>query len=259
MTRSNYLSFSAFIAIAIAISVLNSTAHAQTVTYSNVGTFTNTGFVNGGATAATANTTRLVADDINPITIGAAVTGFKFNVTNFDSATFTARPRVRFYAADGTGGAPGTYITGFSFNPISFTGLSSVTFDTGVLAAASQFTLPTSNNGRFWAGMTFDNLGATATLAQLNNLGQGIFEPPTIGSSDNSLFFVTTAGGSFVGNNPIGTLSTITGAASNFGWEFTTTGGTPVVVPEANTVALLGAGLAPLAGIVVARRRRKIA
>lgn len=204
--------------------------------YSNVTNFLGQGFVNGGSALQGANTiTRLVADDITPTGVhaGLSITQLKFSVANFNPATVTCRPRVRFWFADGAGGAPGTYYNlpvavGFSFNPIAIA--PGVTILTGTIAPGS-FNMP---GGPFWAGITFDNnSGATgATAAQLDLMGQGIFDPPTIGSSGD-VFYATTGAGSFFNiASPAGALSNLGGnPLANFGWEFTV----DVAVPAQTT------------------------
>ncbi len=72
-----------------------------------------------------------------------------------------------------------------------------------------------------WCGITFDNdTGATgATLAQMDLLGQGNYDPVIVGSSTD-LLFQTTAAGSFVGNSPAGSRVNFGGSpVANFGWE----------------------------------------
>lgn len=214
------------------------TPHAVTPgsLYSDVTTFSGSGYINAGA--ATGNAiTFLVADDIS-MTAAAAVNQFKFSVANFDpSASFSARPRVRFYADDNAG-APGTAIGGFSFNPITFSASSVNTYG----AAIAPLALPQ----KFWAGITFDNVGGTATVAQLNELGQGLFTPPDVGTSAD-LDFITSGAGSNLVNNPAGSVRTSPFTANpnaNYGWEFT-------VTPEPVSLSALAIALPFLA------RRRK--
>lgn len=192
--------------------------------YSNVTTFLGAGVANGGAALQAGNTiTRLVADDLTPTGGGVDVFDFTFSVVNFDAVALTFRPRVRFWFADGAGGGPGTYYNlpasvGFTFNPVTVNATTIVLFTASL--GTGQMTMPTST---FWAGMTFDdNNGTTgATAAQLNNLGQGLFGPATVGSSAD-LYFETTAAGSFFGvNNPAGSLLNLNGnPPASFGWEF---------------------------------------
>ena len=136
----------------------------------------------------------------------------------------------------------GNFIAGFTFNPISFTGNS----------GASFFFHPTGVNvpsGTFWIGLTFDNnSGATgATDVQLNNLGMALFNPPTVGTSADTLFS-TTAAGDFLVNNPAGSQFNFSGnppANAFFGIT--------VLVPEPSSFALAGLGAAAL---MIFRRRK---
>lgn len=202
--------------------------------YSNVTSFTGSVFNNGGSAGGI---TRLVADDIHMNAALATVTKITWSVTNLNTVAVSARPRLRFYAADGPGGAPGTSLGGFSFNPISF-GASSVNLFFFNPSASAAFALPQN----FWAAETFDNVGTTTTDAQLNLLGQGLFNPVDVGSSAD-VAFQTTAAGSFLVNNPAGSTFNFGGSpVANFGWE---------IVPAPTSLALLGLG-----GLVAGRRRR---
>lgn len=205
------------------------------VAYSNLSTFSGQATLNGGSTAGI---TRLQADLLNFAnwSPGADINRIVFSVANLNSAATSARARLRFYADNA--GTPGAILAGFSFNPISFAvGGNLFFFDPGVL--------PIPANGKMWAGMTFDNVGTTTTDAELNNLGQLLFNPPTIGSSDD-MMFATTAAGSFFGANPAGATFNFGGnPVANAGWEFE-------AVPEPGTIAALGLGAA-----VLLRRRKK--
>lgn len=188
--------------------------------YSNVTNYTGTSTVNNGAAIISGNTiTRLIADDLS-VPAGQALpynlTGFRFNVANFNTTSVSARPRIRFYLPNGAGGGPGTLINAFSFNPISFPAGSIQTFTVNPLPSALTITSQT-----IWTGITFDNnTGATeATATQMNNLGQGAFNPVNLGSSADR-FFRTTSAGSFASDNPAGGFLTLGGnPAANFGWE----------------------------------------
>ena len=200
---------------------------ALIVEYSNVSSFLGSGVAQGGATLQGTNTiTKLLADDITPTgaNAGSDVVQFKFTVVNFNTVPVSFRPRVRFWLADGPGGAPGTYYSvpaavGYTFNPVTLNASSASIFTAGI--PAGQFTMP---GVTFWAGVTFDNNNGTtgATAAQLNNLGQALFHPPTIGTSAD-LFFITQAAGSFFpATSPSGALTNLGGnPPANFGWEFT--------------------------------------
>ena len=213
--------------------------------YSNIDTFTGSAFSNGGASGGI---TRMVMDDLTfalPYLAGQNISSFTFSVTNLNTVAVSARPRVRFWLADGAGGAPGTYYSspaavGYTFNAISF-GANSVGLFTGAIGPG--FLQPAAGQ-TLWAGITFDNVGTGATDAQLNLLGQGIFGPPVVGSSQDAFFHTAAAGSFFASNNPAGAITNFGGApVANFGWEFN--------VPAPGSVALLGMG-----GLLAARRRR---
>ena len=186
--------------------------------YSNLGTFRNQSFAAGGATQQVLNTiTRMAADDLELVgTPPYSVNGFRFTVTNLNDVDVSARMLVRFYLPNGPGGGPGTLLEARTYNPIVFhAGV------VGTIKTSSTFVLPSAS---IWAGIAFDNNGGAtgATAAQLDNLAQGIFSPPELGTSADQ-YFVTTAAGSFASNNPVGTLTNFGGAPpADFGWEILT-------------------------------------
>ena len=197
------------------------------VDYSNVTTFLGQTVLNGGAANQAGNTiTRMTMDDLTPTgtNAGQDVLQFKFSVVNLNTVPLTFRPRARFWNADGAGGNPGTYYSvpaavGFTFNPV-VVGANAATIFTANLAA-NQFKMPGST---FWAGLTFDNNtgGTGATAAQLDNLGQGLFDPPVVGASQDTYFHTTAAGSFFPTANPVGAQANFMGMpVANMGWEFT--------------------------------------
>ena len=212
-------------------------------TYSNIDTFTGSVFNNGGATAASSKLTKMVSDDIfsnGGLSAGNGCTNFKWAVTNLNSVSVAVRMRVRFHAMDGAGGAPGTYITGFSFALAAQAALSVNNWQFS--PTVGTVLLPQN----FWASITFDNSGGVAgtlaTVAQMNQIGQAIYDPPAVGASTD-VMYVTTAVSDGLVNNPVGSFSNFGGAPrANFQWEF---------IPAPSSLALLGLG-----GLIAGRRRR---
>jgi len=228
-------------------------ARAQVVVYSNLGTFAGNASANGGAISQSGNTiTIMEADDITPVAgfAGSSVTSFSFTVANTNATAVTARAHARFWNNSGPGGGPGTLLYTFD-TPAQTYAANSVSPQPVVGVPAGSFVLP---SGTFWAGLSFDdNNGTTgATVAQLNNLGQGIFNPPTVGSSLDRLFDTSSAG-TFNFNNPSGSILAAPfggNPAANLGWQFTVQ-----AVPEPTTLALCGFAAASFAGSAWRRRR----
>src|SRR5262249_21335171 len=163
--------------------------------------------------------TNFVADDIQPLAgfAGRSVTNFSLSVANLNTTAVTARPRVRIFLPDGPNLGPGTAIATLNFPQATFTGSSISLIVSGKLGP-TQFVIPSSSF--FWAGVAFDDFGGTtgATLAQMNNLGQGVFNPPTVGISDD-VYFITTDPG-VPGNSPPGSQRNFGGTpVANFGWQ----------------------------------------
>ena len=140
------------------------------------GGFTLCGSASGSGAAAI---TRLLADDIRQFGDVSQMGQMTFAVACASPTVVTARPRVRFWLADGAGGLPGTYVGGVTFNPVIFAANSSTLLGTDLTSL--NFVLPQN----FWAGIVFDAGGAgsaTATIAQLNALGLTKFDPPSTSS-----------------------------------------------------------------------------
>ncbi len=182
--------------------------------WSNLTTFSGQATANGASENQAGNTiTRLIADD-------AAFTGnvphlvgsFEFCVGNLNATAVSARPRINFYLNNA--GLPGTFVQGFTVNPISFNATSVSCFS----AVVNPIVFLSSN---VWLGITFDNnTGATgATQAQMDLLGMGLYNPVDVGTSAD-LIFRTTAAGSFLSNNPTGGNIFFSGTpAANLGFE----------------------------------------
>lgn len=231
--------------LASAFALLATAASAQILIYDNTTTSTGYYYPNGGAATIGGDTiTSLVADDITPALgyAGQTISKIGFGVVNGNTAGVTFRPLLRMWNADGSGGGPGTLINGWDFNPVTIAAESGQGFN----FTPSGLTVP---SGTFWLGMTFDdNTGGTGiTAAQLNGLGMELFNPPTIGTSQDA-FFQTSAAGSFLGNNPTGGIYWFGGnPAGNFFFSVQ-------VVPEPTGLALAG-----LAGLIALALRRRSA
>lgn len=198
--------------------------------YSNVTTYSGLKYFGGGsATDINGNTiTKLVADSLAligdlPFSIGQV----SFAIANDNLVPVSARPRLRFYANDGVSGGPGTFITGYSFNAITYDANSVAIYT----ATVAQFAITTRG---FWAGITFDdNTGTTGiTAAQLDKLGMGIFDPIDVGSSTDG-FFQTDVAGSFLEKDPAGATYIFPDPPpTNFGWEFVSSIPLPVTLTD---------------------------
>ncbi len=242
-TRSSYRYSLTQLPLAIvAVLAVAASGRAQ-LAYDNTLTSSGSVLYNGGAVDIGSTTiTRLVADDITvaPGYEGRAIASVSFSVFNGSPEVIYARPRVRFYDSNGASGGPGTYFFGVSLldqQTILNPGLNVLQIHPGDYYPYS-INVPAS--GRFWIGLTFDdefhNLSTTAD--QLNRLGMALYNPPALGSSSDS-FFETTAGGSFVNNDPAGAIGNLGGnPAANFYFQVTV-----AEVPEPSLLALFVIGL----------------
>jgi hypothetical protein len=214
--------------------------------YSDDTTFSGSAVYAG--TNGTTKFTSLLADDITTSAASSFTLGqFTFGIANGAAVAQTISPYVRFFAADGTGGTPGTYLGGINFNGISVAADNVAGFNYN--ASSLAITLPTS----FWACEFYSTTGSLANAAKV---GDGTFNPPDIGTSADEDFMsstVSTSSSSFVSNSPAGTVNVSPYAGSpvaNFEWEFNAA----APVPEPTSLSLCAIGAV---GTFVRLRRRR--
>lgn len=245
-----------FLLVSVLAVVCTNVSWAQNVfVYSNFPDgFTGQGysFGSGGLTSQGGITfTAMFSDNIvlDPIAANQPITQIYFTVTNRNATGATARSHLRFYADDNGGNAPGTYLTGYDFNPLNFGGNTTNSF---FFTPSTPLIIP--SNARIWAGWLLDNGGgATATPTLLQNFGVSIFSTYTAGSSTDDYFLSPAPGsGTYDSSNPPGSLSSASPSGS-FGWRFQI-----AAVPEPTTWAMIGAAvLVGAYAIRQATRRRR--
>lgn len=175
--------------------------NAVTPFYSDITTFSGSAFAFGGTQSGkvqpggTGLLTALSCDDLSldPGTPNGSYTlnEVTFSVANLNSVDVEAAPTVLFFD-QGTG----ALIDGVAFNKIKFD-LTSVVLLTGDLSA-QPITFPLDGNGEanIWMCQLFDDDNGTAldgnnahvTIAQYDNLGAGLCDPPTVGSSPDNIY-----------------------------------------------------------------------
>jgi len=245
----------------LATSLVGSVVAAQAQllnVYDSTANGTGSFFAPGGATSQTSNT-RMLFDDFSfaPIFSGKQVKTLAFTTVNANTVGVGFRGRVRVYADDNGGAAPGTYQFGFSFS----LGQAANTATTWTADVTSANVFMPSIGSKAWFGITFDSaanvtIGTTtftrASTAQINNLGWGLSTQGDAGAgrgqSGVGSAFYSTAVTSGLFSNIAGSNLTFSGnpaPASNFSFGVQ-------AVPEPATMAALGLGVAAMI-----RRRKK--
>jgi hypothetical protein len=246
---------SRFCWLAAALAAAATPCAAQPVAYDNTAHFQGFNLIsNPAATQGSNIITGVLADDITfaPGSAGQTVTAITVGAGNQNGTAVTVRPFLRFWLPDGANGGPGTY---FSPNgtPLDLDlGPRTLGTTTNLLRidlGANSFQIPASE--KLWVGLGFDNANGTtgATLGQMNNLGYNLYNPPTVGSSADTMF-LTGGQGSWLGiNNPPGsTFGPGGNPVYNAGYKFE-------VVPE--PTGALVVGLAATATVGYAARLRR--
>ena len=175
--------------------------------------------------------TNMVADSLG-FAGGKSPYGIKqvfFTCTNLNPADVSVRVHLRFYEADrGDSAWPGTYIAGYTFDPIKIPAygisLYSVNTDPSILK---------TNKSAIYAGLIYDNNnGATgATIDQLNQLGQGMFNPIDVGNSTDNIF-VTDSSGQYDSSDPVGRVYGFMPVQINPGWQLISATPLPIILQE---------------------------
>lgn len=226
-------------------------ATAQTIVYDNTETIPiNTVFFNGSTTYGSNTQANMDADHLTlaPGSADLSITNFVFEAYNPDATSTTARASVFFWADNGQGGNPGTYLAGMVLPVMTF-GAKSVT---PLASSITGLTVPT--DGSLWAGIVYDdNNGTTgATPTQIGHLGGAIYNPPTIGSSDPAADFAQNQYYAGINNPTVSSFNFGSNLPVNYGWKLTAS-----AAPEPSQAAGLGLAVLGLGGLVVRARRKK--
>lgn len=208
-----------------------------------------------GGTTTTSVGTKVAADDLTLTSgsAGAHVSSITFTIANQSGSSINARAGLRFWDASGTSGRPGSLLASFGFPPVTFLpGTDEFTFQPSL----GQLIVPAGS--KIWAGLQFDGVGTSSTVADLNSLGQGVVNSPTVGSSADTIFITSSAGGNAI-NNPSGGTGNFGGSpAANFGWAIVVSN-LPSVTTDLPTAvsssgARLGGNVVSESGVAVTER-----
>jgi hypothetical protein len=148
-------------------------------------------------------------------------------------ATALADTTVRLYANDGAGGAPGTLLYA-AFLPQVFYAAPGTLLGVDI----PQVLVPDT----FTWTIEYDNISGSA------NLGLRVYDPPTVGSSEDFFWRSSPATG-FQRQDP-------SGFPGNFYARVVATGGDEPAIPEPATLTLLGIGALGLLGYGWRRRKQ---
>ena len=202
---------------------------ATSTAYSNLTTDGNINLPLGGASDG--GSTALTADDLtyDAGSGGQNLSAFKVIIynNNDNGSTESVTPTVVFWDSDGSAGAPGTLLGTYTLPLLTVAGKTEQTLAFTV-PAASQFALPAaigaSPTHTIWAGLYVTGTsGESGTM--IGDFGLQVFNPPTVGSSQDQKFRSNNPGSAEAVSNPSGTVAQSPfggNPIANFGWELTT-------------------------------------
>lgn len=191
--------------------------------YSNV--------TNGGASAyrpgptggtGTGSTYTLIDDLTFTLPSQMACQTIRLDIYNANTAAVTARALLRFWS-DSAGAIGNYYIDPVTTLPVGF--VATLTLPAGPSHAIYTFNLGagftvSAGTTTLWTGVQFDNTGTTATAAEIEGLGQVLYDPPNVGSSGDYFYRTAATTDSFNVNLPAGGYYWFGGTpVANFGWE----------------------------------------
>jgi hypothetical protein len=197
--------------------------------YSNiqVANFSGYAYPNMGDGSSNGYTT-LVCDDIafDGSSTVYNIDKVRFTIFNFNASSRSVRANLRFYTLDPNTLAPDVLIAAYTFNPIS------IAAGNGSIVTGTLGTPFLVYDQVIWAGISFDNMGgSTASLAELENFGPGMFGYADVGSSED-IFWQSFGADDFLYDAPSGDFYNFQPdlEPANFGWELVQDNPIPVTI-----------------------------
>jgi hypothetical protein len=191
--------------------------------YSNVTTFSGSVYRPGPTGGTGTGSTYTLVDDLT-FTLPSQLScqTIRLDIYNQNAAAVTARILLRFWS-DSAGNVGTYYVDPVTSLPVGYQ--TTLTLPAGPSHAVYTFDLGpgfavAAGTTTLWAGVQFDNVGTSATPAEIEGLGQGLYNPPDVGASGDFFFRTTSTADSFNVNSPTGGYYWFSGTpVANFGWE----------------------------------------
>ena len=247
LTRSSVIALA--VATVASLTTLTQTAQARPTVYDVTNNLNTTATPVTGAFSALASSDPTIGDSV---TLASTGTLSSFACSIFNSATgntgsiTTGTVEIRFYQNNGSLPSASTLIGGFN-GTFDFTSSPLSPGFYTFLQFSNLQTLGTPvvlNSNNIYVTQHFTNLAGGSTRYGVVYYDTSTFQA---GSSANTFYQSTTTAAA--GNY------TLNGVANTqVAYQIQTVG---VVVPETNTLAMLTMGITPVAGLVIARRRKK--